>query len=357
MLSLEDLKQDVANGSIDTVVVAFTDMQGRLLGKRVHARYFLDEGIAEHGVEGCNYLLALDMEMDPHPGYSIASWEQGYGDFATAPDLETLRRIPWLEGTALVLCDVDWEDGSPVRRLAAAGAEGAGRTRSRVGLRADDRLRARVLLAQGELRGSACEALPRPDPVSAVHPRLPRARDHVRRAAAPSDPQRHARRGHRGRELEGRGLAWPAGDQLPLRRRADDGRQPRDLQERRQGDRAPERLLDHVHGEARPLVDRQLVPHPCEPLARRRERLRGEREVFERFLAGWIAASKELALFLAPTINSYKRYAAGRGRRRRSPGGTTTAPAASGSSVTGRRSGSRPASPAATSIRTWRLPR
>ena len=73
MLTLDELKRDVDSGAIDTIVVAFTDMQGRLLGKRVHARYFVDEGIAELGVEGCNYLLALDMEMDPIPGYSIAS--------------------------------------------------------------------------------------------------------------------------------------------------------------------------------------------------------------------------------------------------------------------------------------------
>jgi glutamine synthetase len=114
MLTLDELKADVDGGSIDTVVVAFTDMQGRLLGKRVHAQYFLDEGVAEHGIEGCNYLLALDMEMDPIPGYSIASWDQGYGDFGMRPDLTTLRKIPWLEGTALVLCDVVWHDGAPV---------------------------------------------------------------------------------------------------------------------------------------------------------------------------------------------------------------------------------------------------
>src|SRR5262249_54013927 len=115
MLTLVELKAAVDDGTIDTVVVAFTDMQGRLMGKRVHAEYFFDEAIAEHGVEGCNYLLALDMEMDPVPGYSIANWEQGYGDFGMRPDLATLRRIPWLEATALVLCDVVWHDGSPVR--------------------------------------------------------------------------------------------------------------------------------------------------------------------------------------------------------------------------------------------------
>src|SRR4249919_3062671 len=88
-------------------------MQGRLMGKRVQGSFFLDS-VPEHGVEGCNYLLALEMEMDPVPGYEIASWERGYGDFTVRPDMATLRRIPWLEATALVLADVEWADGSPV---------------------------------------------------------------------------------------------------------------------------------------------------------------------------------------------------------------------------------------------------
>ncbi|MDX6506760.1 MAG: glutamine synthetase, partial [Gaiellaceae bacterium] len=113
MLSVEELRTEVERGEIDTVVAAFTDMQGRLLGKREHAEFFLEES-AEPGLEGCNYLLALDMEMDPQAGYQMASWEQGYGDFVLTPDLSTLRRVPWLEGTALVLCDVGWADGSPV---------------------------------------------------------------------------------------------------------------------------------------------------------------------------------------------------------------------------------------------------
>ena len=111
MLTYAELEELVATGEIDTVVVAFTDMQGRLLGKRLHAEFFVEETDAGHPVEGCNYLLALEMEMDPVPGYAIASWERGYGDFALLPDLATLRRIPWLEATALVLCDVAWEDG------------------------------------------------------------------------------------------------------------------------------------------------------------------------------------------------------------------------------------------------------
>ncbi len=103
MLSLEELSTAVERGEIDTVVVAFTDMQGRLMGKRMHGEFFVDEARAGHPIEGCNYLLALEMEMDPVPGYDIASWERGYGDFAMVPDFATMRRIPWLEGTALVL--------------------------------------------------------------------------------------------------------------------------------------------------------------------------------------------------------------------------------------------------------------
>ncbi|MGO9883516.1 MAG: glutamine synthetase family protein [Solirubrobacteraceae bacterium] len=113
MLSLDELGAEAEAGTIDTVVTAFTDMQGRLVGKRIEISYFLDQ-VIEHGVEGCNYLLALDMEMDPVPGYEMANWEKGYGDFGIAPDVATLRRIPWLDRTALVLCDVVEHDSSPV---------------------------------------------------------------------------------------------------------------------------------------------------------------------------------------------------------------------------------------------------
>src|SRR5436190_4125484 len=113
MLSLDDLRKEAEDGTIDTVVTAFTDMQGRLFGKRIEIDYFLEEAVS-HGVEGCNYLLALDMEMEPVPGYEMANWEKGYGDFGIAPDMTTLRRIPWLDRTALVLADVVEHDGSPM---------------------------------------------------------------------------------------------------------------------------------------------------------------------------------------------------------------------------------------------------
>jgi glutamine synthetase len=104
MLTLDELKKDVAAGTIDTVVAAMVDMQGRLIGKRFHARFFVDGGWEE--THGCNYLLGVDIAMEPVPGYKATSWEKGYGDFVLKPDMATLRRTPWLAGTALVLCDV-----------------------------------------------------------------------------------------------------------------------------------------------------------------------------------------------------------------------------------------------------------
>ena len=113
-LTLESLRELVVEGTIDTVLVAMTDMQGRLQGKRCGARYFLEE-VVPHATEACNYLLAVDVEMNTVDGYEMSSWERGYGDFVLRPDLSTLRNIPWHPGTALVLCDVERvEDHSPV---------------------------------------------------------------------------------------------------------------------------------------------------------------------------------------------------------------------------------------------------
>ncbi len=114
-LSVEDLRRQVAQGTVDTVVVAVPDMQGRLQGKRIHAHFFLDT-VLEHGTEGCNYLLAVDVDMNTVDGYAISSWERGYGDMGFVPDLATLHLTPWLPGTATVMCDLVWLDDehSPV---------------------------------------------------------------------------------------------------------------------------------------------------------------------------------------------------------------------------------------------------
>ncbi|MFF5453423.1 glutamine synthetase family protein [Streptomyces sp. NPDC012950] len=112
-LGVEELRALVASGEIDTVVLAFPDMQGRLQGKRFAAQFFLDD-VLGHGTEGCNYLLAVDTEMNTVDGYEMSSWDRGYGDFAMHPDLTTLRRLPWNEATAMVTADLAWGDGTPV---------------------------------------------------------------------------------------------------------------------------------------------------------------------------------------------------------------------------------------------------
>lgn len=103
-LTMNELKKAAAAGEIDTVLVCLVDMQGRLIGKRFQVEFFLDSAASE--THGCDYLLANDIDMEPVPGYNAANWERGYGDFVMKPDLKTMRRLPWLEGTALVLCDV-----------------------------------------------------------------------------------------------------------------------------------------------------------------------------------------------------------------------------------------------------------
>jgi glutamine synthetase len=311
MLTPNELKRDVENGSIDTVVVAFTDMQGRLLGKRVHAQYFLEEHIAEHGVEGCNYLLALDMEMEPVPGYSIASWEQGYGDFAMRPDLDTLRRIPWLEGTALVLCDVTWNDGLPVRPSPRQV------------------LKAQVERAQAAgyepMIGSELEFYLLKESFEEAHakhyrdltPSVPYILDYHVLATTYDEPLlRQIRNGmyEAGITVESsKGEAWPGQQEVNFRF-ADAVTMADNHSIYKNGAKE----IAHLNGcsitfMAKP--DHSWIGSSCHihaSLWRDGENaFAGGPDVFKQFLAGWIAGAKEMAIFLAPTINSYKRYAAG----------------------------------------------
>jgi glutamine synthetase len=108
------LEKRIGNGDIDTVLVVFPDMQGRFMGKRVMGDFFLREILGDEGMHACNYLLTVDVDMEPLPGYRYANWDKGYGDFAMVPDMNTLRLIPWLDKTALVICDVLSEEGDIV---------------------------------------------------------------------------------------------------------------------------------------------------------------------------------------------------------------------------------------------------
>lgn len=113
MLGVEALTDLIQTGEVDTVILAFTDMQGRLQGKYLHAQYFADHALG-HGVEGCNYLLAVDVDMNTVDGYAISSWESGYGDMVFVLDLHTIRRVPWLDKTVMIQCDLAGTDGTEI---------------------------------------------------------------------------------------------------------------------------------------------------------------------------------------------------------------------------------------------------
>jgi glutamine synthetase len=109
----DQLRRAIGDGTIDTVLLVFADMQGRLQGKRLVGEHFVEE-VLEHDAEACNYLLAVDVEMNTVEGYAMSSWEQGYGDFVMKPDLSTIRPVPWHEGTAMCMADLVWHDEAPV---------------------------------------------------------------------------------------------------------------------------------------------------------------------------------------------------------------------------------------------------
>ena len=112
-MELTELEAMIGAGEIDTILTVFPDLQGRFMGKRVTGEYFLDQVVSSEGegaIHVCNYLLAVDVDMTPLPGYRYANWDQGYGDAKCVADLSTLRLVPWLEKTALVICDLEDED-------------------------------------------------------------------------------------------------------------------------------------------------------------------------------------------------------------------------------------------------------
>jgi glutamine synthetase len=311
VLTIGELRGDVESGAVDTVIAAFTDMQGRLMGKRLDAEFFLEELDAGHEVEGCNYLLALEMEMDPVPGYSIASWERGYGDFGLQPDLATLRRIPWHDATVLVLCDVQWHDGTPVapspRQVLRAQVEKA----REFGFDA--------------MFGSELEFFLFRETYEEAHakhyrdltPSVPYILDYHILGAGYDEPfMRLVRTSMKtaGMKVESsKGEAWPGQHEINFRY-ADALRTADDHVVYKTGIKE----LAHQCGMSVTFMakpDHTWVGSSCHihsSLWRGEESaFAGESEVFRQYLAGQIACAAELAIFQAPAINSYKRYAAG----------------------------------------------
>jgi glutamine synthetase len=311
MLTVEELRADAESGAVDTVIAAFTDMQGRLMGKRLDVDFFLGELDHGHGSEGCNYLLALDMEMDPVPGYAIASWERGYGDFGLAPDLATLRRIPWHEATVMVQCDVEWHDGTPVAPSPRQV------------------LKAQVAKANeagfDPMFGSELEFFLFRETYLEAHakhyhdltPSVPYILDYHILAASYDEPfLREVRTSMKAAGMvveSSKGEAWAGQHEINFRfggalKTADDHV-------------VYKTGIKEIAFQRGQSVTFMAKPHhdwvgsSCHihsSLWRDGESaFAGETDVFEHYLAGQIACLSDLAVFVAPTINSYKRFAAG----------------------------------------------
>jgi glutamine synthetase len=310
MLTLDELKASVEDGSIDTVVVAFTDMQGRLMGKRMHAEFFLEDSV-EHGIEGCNYLLALEMEMDPVPGYEIASWERGYGDFRIVPDLATLRRTPWVEATALVLGDVAWHDGTPVRPSPRQVLNAQVERARALGYESMFGSELEFFL----LKESYAEAYEKH--YRGLTPSVPYILDYHVLATTYDEPFiRQIRNGMHAAGIKvenSKGEAWPGQQEINFRY-AD----AVTMADNHVVYKTGAKEIAHKNGVSITFMakpDHTWIGNSCHihsSLWRDGESaFAGESDVFKQYLAGQIAYLKELAIFVAPTINSYKRFAAG----------------------------------------------
>mgnify|MGYP003112389567 FL=1 len=304
LLSVDDLRAAVAAGTIDTVICAFPDLYGRLMGKRLDARFFLED--PEHGTHACDYLFTVDMEMEPIEGYGFASWAKGYGDVHLVPDLATLRRCSWLDRTALVLCDAALGH-DPVRvaprsvlaaQVARAGEHGY-------------TAKAASELEYFLYRDSFTDAA---------------ARDH--RDLHPAGwyiEDYHLLQASRTEDLNGPFRRHLAASGIPVE--STKGEWGRGQHE-----------LNIVYCDVADMADRHvLLKHACKEIAdqlgasitfmakpdsaeagssshlhlslwRGNVNVFASDETFRHFLGGWLAHAAELMVCFAPTINSYKRY-------------------------------------------------
>jgi glutamine synthetase len=310
LLTRDELAASVKRGEIDTVIVALTDMQGRLMGKRVDAEYFMESSASGQSTEGCNYLLANDMDMDPVPGYEMASWERGYGDFEMITDFTTLRRVPWLEATALVLADVAWSDGSPVRPSPRSVLKGQIERARKLGFE--------------PMFGSELEFYLLKETYAEAHakhyigltPSVPYNLDYHILATTYDEPfirsVRNAMKGAGIHVESSEGEAWPGQQEINFHF-ADALTMADSHVIYKNGTKE----MAHQNGcsvtfMAKP--DHKWIGSSCHVHSslwtKGRNVFDGESETFKQYLAGQIAHARELAIFLAPTVNSYKRYAA-----------------------------------------------
>lgn len=315
--SLDQLRKDVAEGSIDTVLVAFPDMQGRMIGKRFQAEYFLES--AHDETHGCDYLLADDIDMEPVPGYQAANWGKGYGDFVMKPDLSTLMKASWLDGTAIVLCDLsDHHHHRPIPhsprailkaqidRLAAMGymanaatelefylfdedyrsiAQKGYRTAQTAGDYIQDYHIFQTTKEEGVMRALRKHLQASGIPVESSKGEWGPGQEEIN--VKYSDALTMADR-HVVLKTATKEIAWAAGKAVTFMAKWDYGLAG---------------SSSHIHMS---LADKRGKPVFVDD-----KDARGMSVVMKQFMAGQLAYAREITYFLAPYINSYKRFQAG----------------------------------------------
>jgi len=316
MLSLADLDRMVSAGDVDTVILAFADMQGRLVGKRVSGRDFVGE-FAAHGAECCSYLLAVDVDMNTVAGYAMSSWDTGYGDMAMTPDLGTLRLVPWLPGTALVIADLGLRDGSAVAAAPRSILRRQLERLSRLGLAANVATELEFMVFDGTYRQAWASGYRGLTPASDYNV------DYAIFASSRMEPLlRDIRLGMQGAGLHCEAIKGECNrGQQELGFRYDDALVTCDNHtiykngakeiadqhgksltfmakyDEREGNSC------HIHLSLRAVDGSAAFPDNSRP--------HGMSSIFGSFLAGALATMAEFALFYAPNINSYKRFADG----------------------------------------------
>lgn len=316
-LTLEELAGAVAAGTIDTVLVALVDMQGRLMGKRFQAEFFLESGFRE--THGCNYLLATDLEMDTVSGFAATSWASGYGDYTLRPDLSTLRLVPWLPGTALVLCDVeDHHTHAAVPHSPRALLRGQIARLEAMGLRAMMASELEFFLFRESFDELRFKGYRSSTPVSAYNEDY-----HIFQTSKEEDVMRAIRTGLNAAGVpveNSKGEASAGQEEINVRYagalEAADAHaivkngakeiafsKGRALTFLAKYDDRQAGSSSHIHQSLWTLDGKPAFFDP--------EAEGGMSVMMRRFLAGQLAHASEITLFLAPYINSYKRFAAG----------------------------------------------
>lgn len=313
-LEVDTLQELVDAGEIDTVLTCFVDLQGRLMGKRVTGRFFLDSVM--HEMEACNYLLTVDVDMEPVPGYKAASWEQGYGDFTVRPDLSTLRRIPWLPGTALVLGDPVDHHGDDLAHSPRAVLKRQVERARAMGYVPKMGSEVELFVFDETFESAAAKGYRGLKPVSRYNEDY-----HIFQTSKEEQLIRAIRNGMDGAGVPvefSKGEAWAGQEEINLRYA-----EAVEMADRHSIYKNGAKEIAFAHGMAITFMakyDDVAAGSSChihsslwdvdtdEALFSDADDEHGMSKLFRHYLAGQLALSSELTYFFAPYINSYKRY-------------------------------------------------